>query len=434
MHALHFIHAQSAVEMGKECAAARRLPFERVTKAIRINHGEHQIALADEMFGGCLTRLFGGGEMNKAVCQINRRTGEGALCHGFIPQAFRGNFIDEGQGELPMSGATLAGQGTRGKARLDGCRDPSLKKPMTAMFRSSGNLNADRRYDYARGAAAEGDHAAAADLLTQTLEIVPDWAPAWFALGEAHEALGARAEAAEAFAKALACEAEDSLGARLRLARLGVQESPAQPPQAYVRDLFDQYAARFETHLVKDLAYRAPQVLRDAILQMRGFDAHFAHALDLGCGTGLMAREMAGHCARIDGCDLAPAMVAKARATGLYQELEAEDLIACLARYEGRAIDLIMAADVFVYCGDLNAIFAQAARVAEPKGVFAFTLQLAESGDYRLGEDLRYAHSRAYVGQLAQAHGFALQICEDVSVRQDRGVPVAGLVVVLAAP
>lgn len=319
-------------------------------------------------------------------------------------------------------------------AGLDASVDPALKKPMTAMFRSSGHLSADRRYDYARGAAAEGDHAAAADLLLQTLEIVPEWAPAWFALGEAREKLGERDAAAEAFQMALAFDAEDSQGARLRLARLGVEAQPAQPPQAYVRDLFDQYAARFETHLVKDLGYRAPQVLREAILQARGADARFAHALDLGCGTGLMAREMAPHCMRIDGCDLAPAMVAKARASGLYQELEAEDLIACLTRYVARTIDLVMAADVFVYCGDLDTIFAEAARVSVPGALFAFTLQRIENGDYQLGDDLRYAHSRAYVAQLATAHGFQVKSCDDVSVRQDRGQPVPGLSVVLAAP
>ena len=305
---------------------------------------------------------------------------------------------------------------------------------MTAMFRSSGNLSADRRYDYARGAAADGDHAAAADLLLQTLDIVPQWAPAWFALGEARESLGERAAAAEAFAQALKFDPQDSQGAGLRLARLGAQDMPAQPPQAYVRDLFDQYAARFETHLVKDLLYCAPQVLRNSILQERGADAQFAHALDLGCGTGLMAREMASYCTRIDGCDLAPAMVAKARASGLYQKLEAEDLIAFLARYQARTIDLIVAADVFVYCGDLVTIFQNVARVAAPNALFAFTLQRADAGDYRLGEDLRYAHSRAYVARLASAHGFKVTSCEDVSVRQDRGAPVPGLSVLLVAP
>lgn len=157
---------------------------------------------------------------------------------------------------------------------------------MNPVLRSSGNLSADRRYDYARAAAAEGDHAAAADLLQQTLEIASRWAPAWFALGEAREALGEHGAAAEAFAQALDCEPDDSQGAALRLARLR-GDTPANPPEAYVRDLFDQYASRFEQHLVSDLGYRAPQVIADALMRLcgeRGRDMRFRAALDLEIG------------------------------------------------------------------------------------------------------------------------------------------------------
>ena len=304
---------------------------------------------------------------------------------------------------------------------------------MTHVLRSSGHLAADRRYDYARGAAAEGDHAAASDLLQQTLEIAPTWAPAWFALGEAREELGETGAAAEAFAQALAHDPADSQGARLRLARLGAVDQPAQPPQAYVRDLFDQYAARFETHLVKNLAYRAPAVLREAVLRATPA-RRFVHALDLGCGTGLMAKEMADLCDQIAGVDLAPAMAAKARASGLYVQVEAGDLLDFLNTRTPASADLVIAADVFVYCGKLEDIFAAVRRVAQEQAVFAFTLQRGQEGEYRLGEDLRYAHSPAYITRLAGAHGFALASCDEVSVRQDRGQPVPGLSVVLLAP
>ena len=85
--------------MGKERATARGLPFELVAEAFCIDHREHEIALPDKMFGRCLARLFGGREMNIAIGQINRRAGEGALRNGFIPEAFGGDFINQGQGE-----------------------------------------------------------------------------------------------------------------------------------------------------------------------------------------------------------------------------------------------------------------------------------------------------------------------------------------------
>ena len=76
----------------------------------------------------------------------------------------------------------------------------------TPVFASSGNLFADRRYEYARAAAKDGDDAAAADLLEQALELAPDWAAAWFALGEACERQGARDGAARAFAQCVASD------------------------------------------------------------------------------------------------------------------------------------------------------------------------------------------------------------------------------------
>ncbi len=66
-------------------------------------------------------------------------------------------------------------------------------------FRSSGDLLADRRYDYAMAAKADGDLAAAADLLVQALEIAPGWAAGWFALGEVEAGRGAADDAAQAF-------------------------------------------------------------------------------------------------------------------------------------------------------------------------------------------------------------------------------------------
>jgi predicted TPR repeat methyltransferase len=156
--------------------------------------------------------------------------------------------------------------------------------------------------------------------------------------------------------------------------------------------------------------------------------------LDLGCGTGLMAREMSDVCGPIEGVDLAPAMAARARASGLYARVEAGDMQAFLAARDHGAVDLVLAADVFVYCGDLAPVFREARRVLAAGGLFAFTLQRSESGDYVLGDDLRYAHSRDYLARLAEACGFRTILCEDVSVRQDRGVAVPGLALVMAAP
>ena len=79
---------------------------------------------------------------------------------------------------------------------------------------------AERRYAYAQSAARDGDWRAATDVLEQALELAPNWAPAWFALGEARERLGEKAGAADAFGAALAADPSDAQGARGRLALL----------------------------------------------------------------------------------------------------------------------------------------------------------------------------------------------------------------------
>ena len=69
-------------------------------------------------------------------------------------------------------------------------------------FLSSGDIIADRRFEWARDREAKGDLAGAADLLVQALELAPAYASAWFALGEMREKLGDRAGAVAAFKQA----------------------------------------------------------------------------------------------------------------------------------------------------------------------------------------------------------------------------------------
>src|ERR1035437_3707698 len=67
------------------------------------------------------------------------------------------------------------------------------------LFLSSGDLVADRRFDYARDLQLKGDLVAAADLLLQAAELAPGFASAWFTLGEIRERLGESDEAIAAF-------------------------------------------------------------------------------------------------------------------------------------------------------------------------------------------------------------------------------------------
>src|ERR1700742_1983640 len=127
------------------------------------------------------------------------------------------------------------------------------------LFLSSGDLIADRRYDFARDLQLRGDLEGAADLMAQAAELAPNFASAWFALGELKQQLNLHGEAIKAYRKASEADPLDRHGAKLRLMRLGAEKLSDMPP-AYVRSLFDQYAPRFEDALLNDLNYRGPQI------------------------------------------------------------------------------------------------------------------------------------------------------------------------------
>lgn len=306
---------------------------------------------------------------------------------------------------------------------------------MTVTFLSSGDLVADRRAEYAAALFAEGDAAAAADLYEQALELVPGWAAGWFRLGEARDKAGDRPGAVAAFERALACDASDRLGAALHLARLAGAPAPATPPAAYVRDLFDAYADRFEAHLTGTLGYRAPEAIL-AILIAAEPGRRYRHALDLGCGTGLMGRLLRPHVDRLAGVDLSERMLAVAAAKGDYDRLDAGDVVGALAALPEGDLDLVTAADVFCYLGDLDPVLAAAARALEAGGRLAFTVETEAGLDapYRLRDSLRYAHGRAALTDAAARHGFRVEAIEALVLRRDRDAPVDGLAVVLVHP
>ncbi|HJZ22522.1 MAG TPA: methyltransferase domain-containing protein [Bradyrhizobium sp.] len=302
------------------------------------------------------------------------------------------------------------------------------------LFLSSGDLVADRRFEFARDLQLKGDLVAAADLLEQAIELAPGFASAWFALGEIREKLGERDAAIAAFRQALATDPDDRHGANLRLMQMGA-ENLAGMPRAYVRALFDQYAPKFETALVDDLGYRGPALLFRAVLAARAAvrkPAFFKRAIDLGCGTGLAATAFAREVDHFTGIDLSPRMIERARATGFYAELEVAEMVEGLRGKPDGNADLILAADAFVYLADLAPVLCEAMRVLAVGGLVAFTVETHDGDGVILGEGLRYAHGAAYVRDSLEAAGLELSQLEELSARNEDNVPVPGLVVVAA--
>ncbi len=300
---------------------------------------------------------------------------------------------------------------------------------MDATFLSSGNLIADRRFEWARDLADKGDLAAAADLLTQALELSPHYAAAWFALGDAREKLGERDGAIAAFERAKAADPQDAHGAALRLARLGAKA--VAMPEGYVRTLFDGYASGFDAALTERLSYRGPELLLRAV-QAAVTEMKFSSALDLGCGTGLGGAAFKPFCGSLVGVDLSPAMLAQAGGKHIYDRLVEAEVVAFLAAEAAAQAryDLVLAADVYMYLDKLGPVLKAVASVLAPGGLLVFSVETHDGDGVMLRDTLRYAHGAAHAREALAAAGLALVSLDSASTRTEKGSPVLGLIVV----
>ena len=305
----------------------------------------------------------------------------------------------------------------------------------TPLFVTSGDLIADRRYQLAMELHERGDLAAAADVLLQTVERVPGFTTAWFALALVREQLGDCAAAISAFEKALAGDPEDRQGARLHLARLGAGLPDTTALRGYVRQLFDQQAARFDVALRQKLNYRGPELLFTAMetaCRDNGRRMHFTRMLDLGCGTGLVGEPFRPCVNFLAGVDLSPRMIDEARGKDVYDDLAVADIEAHLAttRTPGTRYDLIVAADVFVYFSDLVPVITAIAAALAREGLFAFTVETHDGAGALLRDTLRYAQSPEQVRIAVAQAGLQLLQLAPAIIRTEKGEPVRGLVAV----
>lgn len=289
-----------------------------------------------------------------------------------------------------------------------------------ALAREPGN--AEALGHLATALAEQGRLEAALDAVSRALASDARNAAAWTLRGTLERETGRREAAAASFRRALDAGADAAL-VGYYLAGVSDGGTPHSPPREYVQQLFDSYADGFERHLAGALQYRGPEILSGGLARPR-----YASVVDLGCGTGLAAPLLRPRCDRLVGVDLSANMVERARAGGLYDEVRQADAASFLSSLPAGSLDLLLAADVFIYVGALDEVFAQAARALRPGGEFCFSVEEAEDGEgFALRMSLRYAHSALYIRTLAARCGFELQASERRPLRIDQGQPIQGL-------
>lgn len=285
---------------------------------------------------------------------------------------------------------------------------------------------------------AQGNPDVSIDCYRRAIALNQDYVLAHQRLGNALLAKGHVPDAIASFQAVVRLEPESPVGHLVDALSGRASDSP---PAAYVEQLFDEYADKFESHLVQELKYSVPERL---VALLRGIDRPDSKkwsVLDLGCGTGLLGAEVAPLANRLVGVDLSSKMLAKACALNLYDRLAQMDLLEMMKNEAAESYDVVTAADVFIYVGKLDALFVEARRVLVPGGLLAFSVESldapAQDGvgdgaeDYRLESTGRYAHSMQYLRRLAGQCGFEVLVGSGIQVRLDQGKPIAGDLLIL---
>ncbi len=206
-------------------------------------------------------------------------------------------------------------------------------------------------------------------------------------------------------------------------------EKPDTAPLEYVEEVFDNYAKDFEHSLVQQLHYKTPQILWDRYRRLFG-ETPRENCLDIGCGTGLAGVQFAPCCTRMTGVDISEEMLLIAKEKSLYNELIKDDIVHFLHTIP-HSYNLIVAADVFTYIGDLSEMFTACFNKTAEEGVFLFSVEESTGNQFELKETGRFGHSVHYIQNVCQSAGWTILDNHLSKLRQDKGQWIKGFLFIL---
>lgn len=287
----------------------------------------------------------------------------------------------------------------------------------------------EANYNAGVAAMAIGELSSASQYFEKTLAINPKNLDAMLNLAAVKLKLNEKSTAIALYHDVLKLNPKQSIALYMLQAIEGLpnnQEQPSAAPREYVENLFDNYAGFYDKHINDVLKYTVP----NAMLQLLNPHLNqFNTILDLGCGSGLAAEKLKSHSNKIIGIDMSKKMLALAARKNFYNELIHADLITGMENLK-ETFDLIIAADVFVYIGDLDTIFALVNTHLKSRGLFCFSTELA-ANNYQLLTTARYAHSTDYIAKLAEKYSFQIIEQQSIIPRYQDNQPVQGMLYLL---
>jgi len=133
---------------------------------------------------------------------------------------------------------------------------------------------------------------------------------------------------------------------------------------------YDEWAATYDETL-ENWDYQAPN---DAAVSLCEYLKSGDDILDVGCGTGLLAKAISRHLdCRIEGIDISATSLEKAEEQGFYNRLQRHDLQATPLPIAENAFDAAACVGVMTYIEDAADLLADLCRVIRPGGYILFT-------------------------------------------------------------
>ena len=256
----------------------------------------------------------------------------------------------------------------------------------------------------------------------KAIELKPDYAEAFNNLGALLYRLNKPDEAIAHYKKAVEIK-PDYVEAKHILTALSEGTSKSAPRE-YVESLFDKYASHFENSLVNKLEYNIPKKIIKMITTNNS-NIQLGSILDLGCGTGLIGDEIKNFCSNLQGIDLSLSMLDQAKNKNIYDKLEQRDITEYLST-ENLDFNYFIAADVFVYVGDLSEVFRLIKSRKKSKGKLVFSTEHTDKDGFFLEKSGRYSHSKKYIENLCQKFDYKLSYFEETDLRKDKNKFLTG--------